>query len=154
MKLRQVCEKYSIEETVYTENKQLLKLVSYWLSENLKIIVEPLRDTIKKLGKKVSTLEQTMTTLKKQSSTSSSKRESADKKGGTVFVTHYRNCVLFHRDTYQIRSILKSHKFSWKPEEKGWVRQKPVQLGKIFEEIKQNFPLVEFQESEQDGDLL
>ena len=69
-------------------------------------------------------------------------------------MTHYRNCVLFHRDTYQIRSILKSHKFSWKPEEKGWVRQKPVQLGKIFEEIKQDFPLVEFQESEQDGDLL
>ena len=30
--------------------------------------MEPLKDTIKKLGKKVSTLEQTMTTLKKQSS--------------------------------------------------------------------------------------
>ena len=153
MKFRDICKSHDIDESVYTNNRKLLKLISFWMSENLQLIVEPLKDKVKKLSKKLSTIEQSMTDIKKQSSQPKPK-QSEKVIQGTTFITHYRNCILFHRYTYPIKSILKQHKFSWKPDEKGWVRQKPLNIGQLLDEIKREYPLIEFQESEQDTDLL
>ena len=148
MKLKELCIHYNIPIEVYQTNKPLLKLLSYWMSQNLQLSMRPLEKKIDKLQKKVQLLQNSIQDMKKDTKKRTSSKQSGESSELLLFISQYTNLLLIHKQTYPVRHILKRYGFKWNPTMSGWVVSQPFQgLMEMLKEIKKSFPDLTYEES-------
>ncbi len=142
MKLSEICKQYSIDTKVVKDNQQLLKLISYWIDSKIKDVTVKFSKEIRKLTKENKILQEKMKKVPKENNTSS---VAFKKKKQLILVNIYKNVILIHGNTWDVRMLIKNYQFKWNPERKGWVRKLPFQeFQELVNDIREVFPDTQF----------
>lgn len=142
MKLSEICKQYSIDTRVVKDNQQLLKLISYWVDSKIKDVTFKFSKEIKRLTKENKMLQEKMKKVPKENNANT---VAFKKKKQLILVNIYKNAILIHGNTWDVRMLIKNYQFKWNPERKGWVRKLPFQeLQELVNDIREVFPDTQF----------
>ena len=142
MKLSEICKQYSIDTRVVKDNQQLLKLISYWVDSKIKDVTFKFSKEIRRLTKENKMLQEKMKKVPKENNANT---VAFKKKKQIILVNVYKNAILIHGNTWDVRMLIKNYQFKWNPERKGWIRKLPFQeFQELVNDIREVFPDTQF----------
>ena len=157
MSFQEISEELGLS-SVYEENQEIFKIISYYLEVQRKDMQKKYKKQIKDLRKDIDNLKRHVednvsNKLNKKSSAIKEKLNAniRDK----IMVNRYQDCILIHGNTWNARRFIKNYPFVWNPRFKGWVKKLPFDdLRELFDTILDVYPKIIIQENDCKNEML
>ena len=151
MSLKEISEELDLLE-IYEKNKSIFKIISYSLDKQKKLLDTKYNKKIKDLQKEVNKLKKIIENGVSSGSGETSKSSIKEKINSNirdkVMVNQYKDCILIHGNTWNIKSFIRAYPFVWNPKFKGWVKKRPFdEFKELVDTILDTFPKIKIQEN-------
>ena len=157
MSFQEISEELGLS-SVYEENQEIFKIISYYLEVQRKDMQKKYKKQIKDLRKDIDNLKRHVednvsNKLNKKSSAIKEKLNAniRDK----IMVNRYQDCILIHGNTWDAKPFIKNYPFVWNPRFKGWVKKLPFDdFRELVDSILDVFPKIIIQENDCKNEML
>lgn len=157
MSFQEISEELGLS-SVYEENQQIFKIISYYLEVQRKELQKKHKKQIKDLRKDIDNLKRHVedNVSSKLNNNSSSKKEKLNSDvRDKIMVNRYTDCILIHGNTWNAKRFIKNYPFVWNPRFKGWVKKLPFDdLKELFDTILDVYPKIIIQENDCKNEML
>ncbi len=137
--IKDLCEKFNYEPSkMTTEQKQTIKLLTYWAEAKVESKIKPLTNKVKYLEKENDKLKKELVEIQKKMGKSIKPGDEGFKydKKGSILITKYKDVIVITGSTYDVKTIIKSYENpKWEGTVKGWIIDRENDVDDLVKEL-------------------